>query len=84
MEHKEKDEILLRLENLKTVISSKDGKLVPVDGVDIEIPKGKTVGVVGESGCGKSMTAMSISSVPFAAAAKMPFSPRYTSSTSLG
>ena len=60
MEHKEKDEILLRLENLKTVISSKDGKLVPVDGVDIEIPKGKTVGVVGESGCGKSMTAMSI------------------------
>ena len=46
MEHKEKDEILLRLENLKTVISSKDGKLVPVDGVDIEIPKGKTVGVV--------------------------------------
>lgn len=51
---------LLHIENLKTVISSKDGKLVPVDGVDITIPKGKTVGIVGESGCGKSMTAMSI------------------------
>lgn len=51
---------LLHIENLKTVISSKDGKLVPVDGVDITIPKGKTVGIVGESGCGKSMTAMSV------------------------
>lgn len=60
MEAKGRDDILLRLENIKTVISSKDGKLVPVDGVDIEIPKGKTIGVVGESGCGKSMTAMSI------------------------
>lgn len=60
MEPKGRDDVLLRLENLRTVISSKDGKLVPVDGVDIEIPKGKTIGVVGESGCGKSMTAMSI------------------------
>ena len=60
MEAKGRDDILLRLENIKRVISSKDGKLVPVDGVDIEIPKGKTIGVVGESGCGKSMTAMSI------------------------
>lgn len=57
---KDAAQALLHIENLKTVISSKDGKLVPVDGVDIIIPKGKTVGIVGESGCGKSMTAMSI------------------------
>ena len=57
---KDTTQALLHIENLKTVISSKDGKLVPVDGVDITIPKEKTVGIVGESGCGKSMTAMSI------------------------
>lgn len=57
---KDTTQALLHIENLKTVISSKDGKLVPVDGVDIAIPKGKTVGIVGESGCGKSMTAMSV------------------------
>lgn len=57
---KDTTQALLHIENLKTVISSKDGKLVPVDGVDITIPKGKTVGIVGESGCGKSMTAMSV------------------------
>lgn len=57
---KDTAQALLHIENLKTVISSKDGKLVPVDGVDITIPKGKTVGIVGESGCGKSMTAMSV------------------------
>lgn len=57
---KDTTQALLHIENLKTVISSKDGKLIPVDGVDITIPKGKTVGIVGESGCGKSMTAMSI------------------------
>lgn len=51
---------LLRIEGLKTVIPSRRGELVPVDGVDIQIPAGKTVGLVGESGCGKSMTAMSI------------------------
>lgn len=57
---KDTTQALLHIENLKTVISSKDGKLVPVDGVEITIPKGKTVGIVGESRCGKSMTAMSI------------------------
>lgn len=51
---------LLHIEKLKTVISNREGRLVPVDGVDIDIPAGQTVGIVGESGCGKSMTAMSV------------------------
>ena len=54
------EQTLLHIENLTTVIKSRGDRLVPVDGVDIEIPQGKTVGIVGESGCGKSMTAMSI------------------------
>lgn len=52
--------VLLHIDNLKTVIKSRKDKLVPVDGVDIEIRKKETVGIVGESGCGKSMTAMSV------------------------
>ena len=59
-QNKQAAQPLLRIEQLKTVIPSRRGDLVPVDGVDIEIPAGKTVGLVGESGCGKSMTAMSI------------------------
>ena len=39
---KDTTQALLHIENLKTVISSKDGKLVPVDGVDITIPKGQS------------------------------------------
>ena len=54
------EQTLLHIENLTTVIKSRGDRLVPVDGVDIEIPQGKTVGIVGESGCRKSMTAMSI------------------------
>lgn len=54
------EQTLLHIENLTTVIKSRGDRLVPVDGVDIEIPQGKMVGIVGESGCGKSMTAMSI------------------------
>lgn len=52
--------VLLHIDNLKTVIKSKDDKLIPVDGVEIEIREKETVGIVGESGCGKSMTAMSV------------------------
>lgn len=51
---------LLKIDKLKTVIKVRNGEIVPVDGVDICIPYHSTVGIVGESGCGKSMTAMSI------------------------
>jgi len=51
---------LLKINNIQTSFFTKRGILNAVDGVTIEIPKEKTVGIVGESGCGKSMTAMSV------------------------
>ena len=54
----EKD--LLQIKNLHMNFYTKKGVVKAVNGVDIVIPEGKTVGLVGESGCGKSMTAMSV------------------------
>jgi oligopeptide/dipeptide ABC transporter ATP-binding protein len=53
-------EPLLRIEGLRTIFRTYEGTVKAVDGVDLEIRKGETLGLVGESGCGKSMTAMSI------------------------
>ena len=51
---------LLEIKGLKTHFSTDDGILQAVDGVDITINRGETLCVVGESGCGKTVTAMSI------------------------
>lgn len=51
---------LLKLQNLKTYFFMQAGVVRAVDGVDVEIDKGDFLGVVGESGCGKSVTALSI------------------------
>ena len=52
---------LLEVKDLITAFRMEDGDwLRAVDGVSFRVPKGKTVGIVGESGCGKSVTAMSI------------------------
>ena len=51
---------LLEIRGLKTHFATDDGMLQAVDGVDITIHRGETVCVVGESGCGKTVTAMSI------------------------
>ena len=51
---------LIEIENLKTVFFSDNGTVMSVNGVSFEIPKNKIVGVVGESGCGKSVTSLSI------------------------
>ncbi|MGY4629212.1 ABC transporter ATP-binding protein [Bradyrhizobium sp. USDA 4486] len=51
---------LLEIKGLKTHFSTDDGILQAVDGVDISINRGETLCVVGESGCGKTVTAMSI------------------------
>lgn len=54
------DEMLLRVEDLKTYFYLTSGVAKAVDGVSFTIKKGETVGIVGESGCGKSVTAKSL------------------------
>ena len=54
------EELLLKVENLRTHFHTKTGIVKAVDGIDFELRKGETLGVVGESGSGKSMTAWSI------------------------
>jgi oligopeptide/dipeptide ABC transporter ATP-binding protein len=54
------DEVVLELENLKTYFYTDIGIARAVDGVSYIIRSGETLGVVGESGCGKSVTALSI------------------------
>ncbi len=51
---------LLKIHNLHTYFYTDDGTAKAVDGVDLELEEGGTLGVVGESGCGKSVTALSI------------------------
>ncbi|MES9872642.1 MAG: ABC transporter ATP-binding protein [Candidatus Sedimenticola sp. 6PFRAG7] len=53
-------ETLLRLEGLTTLLGSSERPVRAVDGIDLEIRKGETFALLGESGCGKSMTALSI------------------------
>jgi oligopeptide/dipeptide ABC transporter ATP-binding protein len=54
------DQLLLEVKNLKTYFYLDEGTVRAVDGVDFDIWRGQTLGVVGESGCGKSVTARSI------------------------
>ncbi len=52
---------LLRIENLVTCFQTEDhGLVTAVDGISLDVPAGKTVGLVGESGCGKTVTAFSV------------------------
>jgi peptide/nickel transport system ATP-binding protein len=53
-------EPLLRVENLRTHFFTRDGVVRAVDGVSFEVNGGETLAIVGESGCGKSVTAFSI------------------------
>ena len=54
------ESIVLDIRNLKSHFFTAKGEVPAVDGVTIQVPPGKIIGIVGESGCGKSMTAMSV------------------------
>jgi oligopeptide/dipeptide ABC transporter ATP-binding protein len=51
---------LLEVDNLKTYFKSRRGDVHAVDGVSFAVERGRTLGIVGESGCGKSVTALSV------------------------
>ena len=56
----EANDVLLDVQNLKTQFFTVDGVGRAVDGVNFQVKRGETLGLVGESGCGKSMTSLSI------------------------
>ena len=53
-------EIVLQVENLHTSFFTRNGEVKAIDGVSFYVREGETFGIVGESGCGKSVTALSI------------------------
>ena len=62
---------ILEVSDLRTYFHGKDGVVPAVDGVTFSVEAGKTLGVVGESGCGKSVTALSILQLMPTAAARI-------------
>jgi peptide/nickel transport system ATP-binding protein/oligopeptide transport system ATP-binding protein len=54
------EDLLLQVKDLKTYFYTDDGIVKAVDGIDFTIRKGETLGMIGESGCGKSVSALSI------------------------
>ena len=52
--------MLLEVNNLRTSFHTEEGPLRAVDGISFSVEKGSTLGIVGESGCGKSVTSLSI------------------------
>ncbi|WP_141604521.1 ABC transporter ATP-binding protein [Terrilactibacillus laevilacticus] len=51
---------ILEVENLKTYFFTDEGQIPAVDGIDFHIEEGEILGIVGESGCGKSVTSLSV------------------------
>ena len=56
----ESDEILIQIKNLKTYFYTEEGVVKAVDGISFDIYDNEVIGLVGETGCGKSVTALSI------------------------
>ena len=54
------DSLILQIKDLRVEIPMPEGTLTPVRGVNFEMRKGETVGLVGESGCGKSLTCKAV------------------------
>jgi len=57
---KHHQDVLLRIQGLKTHLGNRDQPVKAVDGIDLMVSQGETFALLGESGCGKSMTALSI------------------------
>jgi len=55
-----KSDVLLKVKGVKTYFFTEDGVVHAVDGLDFQVRRGETLGIVGESGCGKSVTSLSI------------------------
>ena len=53
------EELMLKLRNLKVIFPNAMGVVKAVEGIDLDIHKGECVALVGESGCGKSVTSLS-------------------------
>ena len=51
---------LLDVRGLRTTFATRDGMVRAVDGIDFHVDRGEIMGLVGESGCGKSVTSLSI------------------------
>ena len=60
MAHVSQTQDLLRLEGLRTEIAVRGGTVHALGGIDLSVRSGETLGIVGESGCGKTMTALSV------------------------
>lgn len=54
------NDCILSVRDLETTFTTDDGEVKVLDGISFDITRGKTIGIVGESGCGKSVTAASI------------------------
>ena len=54
------NDVVLEVENLRTYFSTRWGTVKAVDGVSFDLRRGETLGIVGESGCGKSVTMLSL------------------------
>ena len=54
------DRVLLQVSNLRAHVFTRRGVVKAVDGVSFSLRRGETLGIVGESGCGKSMTCLAI------------------------
>jgi len=55
-----RSDLILRVSGLKTSFFTSEGTFQAVGGIDFEVKKGKVLGLVGESGCGKTVTALSV------------------------